>query len=97
MSGVKKPQIELVIEAPKIELSIAAPQVSLDVGKFGDVPIEYESYEGDYTVIPSRHEQTLATANKLLEQDIVIKEVPYSEVGNLAGGSTFYIAKEIDE
>lgn len=53
-----------------------------------------EGYEGDYTITPSRYEKVLETANKVLSKDVTINAIPYSEVSNLGGGTTFYIAKE---
>lgn len=97
MTGANQIQIELVVPDSKIELAISAPKVVLDAGQFGNVPILSEKYEGDYTVIPDVAEQTLATANKLMEQDVVIKSIPYNEVSNLTGGTTFYIGKEVED
>lgn len=48
----------------------------------------YEVYEGSYKVTPSVSNQTLATANKLMQSDVTIEEIPYSEVGNNSGGKT---------
>lgn len=53
-------------------------------------------YDGEYEVIPKRTEQTLYTTNKTMSHDVTIKEIPYSETSNMAGGQTFYIAKEIE-
>lgn len=53
-------------------------------------------YAGDYSVTPKAFEnQTLATAQKLLEKDIVINEIPYFETSNDSNGITAYIAKEV--
>lgn len=48
--------------------------------------IDYDIYEGDYTVIPNDKVQILATANKLLKQDVVVEASEYSipEGGGLA-------------
>lgn len=53
-----------------------------------------ESYEGEYTVTPSRTAKVLQTANKVLSDNVTIVAIPYGEVSNLSGGTTFYIAKE---
>lgn len=56
---------------------------------------EYEEYNGQYTVIPKAHDsQILDTANKVLDKDIVVEEVPYYETTNTANGITSYIARE---
>lgn len=50
-------------------------------------------YEGEYTVTPSAIDtQVLPTANKFLEDDILVKSVPYYEVSNTQGGLTVSIA-----
>ena len=52
-------------------------------------------YMGEYTVTPKPNEkQVLNTTNKMLVDDITVKEIPYYEVSN-AVGHTVYIGKEI--
>lgn len=54
----------------------------------------HELYEGKYEVIPElRETQTLNTANKYLDKDIIIHEVPYSVTSNTSNGFTVYIGK----
>lgn len=54
----------------------------------------YELYEGEYEVTPElRTAQTLNTANKYLDKDIIINEVPYSVTSNTSNGLTVYIGK----
>lgn len=50
-----------------------------------------EAYEGSYTVSSSAAEQTLATANKKMTEDLQILPIPTFEVENQAGGKTFII------
>lgn len=54
---------------------------------------KYETYDGEYTVIPTLENQTLATADKLMKQDVTIEKIPHYEVSNNAGGTTFIIAE----
>lgn len=54
-----------------------------------------EYYDGNYEVTPKVTEQTLLTAQKIMKQDVRIKEIPYFEVGNLSGGNTVYIGNEV--
>lgn len=57
---------------------------------------DYEIYSGDYKVTPSiADEQILKTANKLLNDDIVVAKVPYFETSNDSNGKTAYIGKEV--
>lgn len=54
------------------------------------IPERYggDPYQGDYEVIPSAGFQLLLTADKTLEDDILVHPIPYSEVSNLSGGYT---------
>ena len=47
-----------------------------------------EKYTGEYKVTPKVNAQTLFTAKKFLEQDVLVKEIPYAEVSNHMGGKT---------
>lgn len=53
-------------------------------------------YTGVYEVVPRVEAQTLPTAEKYLERDVSIKAIPIYDVTNATGGTTIYIAKEID-
>lgn len=50
-----------------------------------------EKYTGSYTVKPSVSEQTLATKDKVMTDDVTVLEIPYSEVSNNDGGCTVTI------
>lgn len=52
---------------------------------------EYLPYEGSYEVEPLTREQILSTANKVMTQDIRIREISYQEVSNESGGYTVTI------
>lgn len=57
---------------------------------------EHNAYTGDYQVTPCAFSaQTLNTANKVMDDDIVVLPVPYWETGNTSNGSTAYIAKGV--
>ncbi|MBR5574380.1 MAG: hypothetical protein IKW35_07800 [Paludibacteraceae bacterium] len=60
----------------------------------GDSPVI--NYDGEYVVTPKTTAQTLETSQRFLEKNVEIKEIPYFETSNLAGGETVYIAKEIE-
>ena len=52
----------------------------------------YDTYDGEYVITPSPHEDiSLDTKNKLLDGDITIEIIPYYETSNLSGGYTVYI------
>lgn len=49
---------------------------------------DVEYYAGEYQVTPSVKAQTLPTAYKMLEENLVVLEIPYAEVSNNSGGKT---------
>ena len=58
---------------------------------------DVETYDGNYTVTPSTtSDQVLQTANLMMEDDVTVKEIPFFEVGNIAGGNTVYIGSDIE-
>lgn len=62
--------------------------------EFGEVQIVNkvgEVYEGEYEAVPKLEEQTLATAQKFMKDDIKIKQIPISVVSNTGGGNTVII------
>lgn len=53
---------------------------------------ELPKYDGAYSVTPDAEiQQTLQTAQKLMDADVVIAKIPYSEVSNTANGTTVII------
>lgn len=43
-------------------------------------------YDGPYTVIPKAFQnQTLETENLMMTSDVLVTEIPYSEVSNISG------------
>ena len=52
---------------------------------------DYDTYEGEYIVIPSSASQTLDTGHKLLINDVTVTAIPYTEVSNTSGGYTVSI------
>ena len=50
-------------------------------------------YFGEYEVVPSQEEKTLATNNKILKGDVSIKQIPYHMTSNETG-YTVYIGGE---
>ncbi len=72
--------------------------IDLDFGDVQEVTVSKDNtlYTGDYFVTPTVNGQILPTADRLLVEDMTINPIPYYDVGNLAGGSTVYIGKELD-
>lgn len=54
--------------------------------------VQGEEYKGSYEVTPKVEAQILQTAEKVMRDDVTIKEIPYVEVTNPAGGTTIIIA-----
>lgn len=54
----------------------------------GDIKIgssDHDTYKGPYEVIPKTIDQTLETKNKLMKDDVTVKEIPYAETSNVYG------------
>ena len=56
------------------------------------VLIAGDPYEGSYLIIPKTYDQDLPTEDKYCDEDIIVKEIPYSEAENQFGGNTVSIA-----
>ena len=55
-----------------------------------------EEYIGPYDVTPQVASQTLNTAGKIMSSNVEVHGVPYFETSNTSGGSTVYIARDIN-
>lgn len=71
----------------------ASPAMAVELGR--PVYMGGETYEGPYDVTPKVTAQTLQTAQKLMREDVSVREIPYFDVSNPAGGNTIYIANEV--
>lgn len=68
-------------------------------GEFGNyMAVETgDPYTGEYVVVPKAfEEQRLATAHKVMTDDVRVLEIPYYEAGNVHGGNTVYIGGNIN-
>ena len=52
---------------------------------------QLEKYEGPYEVSPQITTQTLETKQKIMDEDIQIREIPFCRVSNIKGGETVTI------
>lgn len=57
---------------------------------------DVELYSGTYDITPTVGAQTLPTAQRYMVQDVNVNAIPFYNVGNTAGGSTVYIADNIE-
>ena len=81
-----------------IEAEICGDGMTAEIGVGGVIRIQPEGielYDGDTVVKPKANEQTvLSTAQKLVEDDITVLEIPYFQTTNSTGGNTVYIGRE---
>ena len=56
---------------------------------------EYPDYSGEYEITPQVESQTLPTRNKILRENMEVKEIPYYETSN-EYGNTIYIGSEVE-
>lgn len=48
-------------------------------------PEGIETYDGDYTVIPKTTEQNIQTKNKMMKDNVTIRQIPFHEFSNDSG------------
>lgn len=54
-----------------------------------------EKYKGEYNITPlAFQQQKLETKDKFLEENVIVREVPFYEVSNVEG-TTVYIGREV--
>lgn len=66
----------------------------LDVELVGGGSGRFPYYTGEYVVDPRKVEQTLATANKSMRDDVTVNPIFYAETSNLGGGLTAVIGMD---
>lgn len=71
-------------------LSGSIRQSSNLMGKIA-ITVDHEYYVGEYDVTPKIEQQVLSTNDKLMTDDITVKAIPFYEVSNPQGGTTFII------
>ena len=52
---------------------------------------DYDRYAGPYNVTPRLYEQSLATADKVMSDDVTVFEIPVTRTTNPDGGQTVLI------
>lgn len=103
-NGVSDAQIATAVEKYLDENPInCLPEVTAeDDGKILRViggewaAAELPVYSGEYAITPTVDGQTLETAQKLMTDNLTVKQIPFFDVGNNSGGSTVYIGTEIE-
>ena len=69
-----------------VESTVTIPQV-----------LDGEPYNGSYNVTPKIYEQKLATKNKTMHDNVIVKSIPYYETSNLSNGKTIIIGGNLYE
>lgn len=59
----------------------------------GDSALDH--YKGTYEVTPKTAAQELETKNKVMDDNVHIKSIPFYSVSNTSGGETVYIGSEL--
>lgn len=73
------------------DLELIPNEIELSVDEYRYVEEKIPEYTGVTNVIPATFEQTLATADLHVMNDITVEPIPYAEVSNLHGGYTAII------
>ncbi len=84
---MKSQPIDIEIETKdNITITFENVDIEVEIDQSSSPPVQ--PYEGSYEVLPSSEFQLLPTAEKTLEDDILVHPIPYSEVSNIYGGYT---------
>lgn len=67
--------------------------LKMEVEKAVLVGVSGELYQGSYEVIPTIDGNTLKTKGKYMNEDVIVRPIPYSEIPNKAGGVTVIIGR----
>ena len=65
--------------------------LKMEVEKAVVVGVSCEPYEGSYEVIPTIDGNTIKTKGKYMNENVIVRPIPYSEIPNNVGGVTAII------
>lgn len=65
-------------------------KLKLDFNYIGNV---YEHYTGSYVITPKIYSQIMETKNKVMDDDVNIEQIYYSQTENESGGYTAQIGE----
>lgn len=94
--GIIEEEIQLdgdIFESTELIGELEEPQ---DLEGTLSIANEVETYNGKYQVIPKVQQQELKTKFKYMIDDVKVVAIPYFEVGNNNGGTTVYIADDLE-
>lgn len=76
----------------KVAFAENSSLIQIDFGEIYELENEGAAeYEGSYDVTPAVAEQILATEQRIMRSNLVIREIPYRRVSNIQGGETVII------
>lgn len=64
--------------------------LKLDIGYSGNV---YEHFQGEYIISPKINSQIMSTKDKVMDDDVLIKEIYINETENSSNGLTVQIGE----
>lgn len=100
MTWVFDPVIHLNVEPTVEHYQLLVSSDSEDMSMTMDTAIVVGGgmpyYTGEYEVVPTFEEQTLATADKTMANDVTVHAIEVSRTSNPAGGKTVYIGGTIN-
>jgi len=82
---------------PSVSVELSIPSLSVNIEDVVIVGTQAEPYQGDYEVTPTVEGFVMYTDNKLMEDDVTVKPIPYKSTTNPQGGNTVYIGSSLDE
>ena len=54
-------------------------------------PVTIPAYDGEYDFFPDQNEHIIQTKGRLMQNNMIFREIPYEEVSNNSGGTTVTI------
>lgn len=80
----------------KIDFNISEQYFNLKIKNIQQITNNVNDiYDGSYEAVPSVKKQILETKNKIMTNNLTIREIPYFKTDNTFGGSTVYIGEEV--
>lgn len=83
-------KIRFDVKPPRLEIALSRPK-AINVN-FGNIVIRdsHDHYHGAYEVIPNADNETiLSTSDKVMDDDVVVRVIPYSETSNPTGYTAY--------
>lgn len=79
-----------------VRFEIKQKPIVMAVEKAVTVGVAGKTYEGSYDVTPTVDGLTMNTKEKYMKENVNVMPIPYYDVSNTSGGTTVYIADELE-